>query len=81
MSPIFFDSKEVRSSDERENDHLVSLKKLIEKAKNTSFGIDHSFNQIKNHEDFIKRVPVRDYEQIKKYITRIFRRVNCNLGK
>ena len=32
MSPIFFDSKEVRSSDERENDHLVSLKKLIEKA-------------------------------------------------
>ena len=30
MSPIFFDSKEVRSSDERENDHLVSLKKLIE---------------------------------------------------
>ena len=34
MSPIFFDSKEVRSSDERENDHLVSLKNLIEKAKN-----------------------------------------------
>ena len=43
-----------------------TLKKLIEKAKNTSFGIDHNFNEIKNHEDFIKRVPVRDYEQIKK---------------
>ena len=48
-----------------------TLKKLIEKAKNTTFGIDHNFNEIKNHEDFIKRVLVRDYEQIKKYIDRI----------
>ena len=48
-----------------------TLKKLIEKAKNTSFGIEHSFNEIKHHEDFINRVPVRDYEQIKKYIDRI----------
>ena len=48
-----------------------TLKKLIEKAKNTSFGIEHNFNEIKHHEDFIKRVPVRDYEQIKKYIDRI----------
>ena len=48
-----------------------TLKKLIEKAKNTSFGIEHNFNEIKYHEDFIKRVPVRDYEQIKKYIDRI----------
>ncbi|MBK92719.1 MAG: hypothetical protein CMP33_00015 [Rickettsiales bacterium] len=48
-----------------------TLKRLIEKAKKTTFGIDHNFNEIKNHEDFIKRVPVRDYEQIKKYIDRI----------
>ena len=37
MNPAFFDSKEVRSSDERENDHLASLKNLIEKAKNVPF--------------------------------------------
>ena len=49
----------------------TTLKKLIENAKNTSFGIEHNFNEIKHHEDFIKRVPVRDYEQIKKYIDRI----------
>ena len=48
-----------------------TLKKLIEKAKNTSFGIDHNFDDIKNYKDFIDRVPVRDYEQIKKYIERI----------
>ena len=48
-----------------------TLRKLVEKAKNTNFGIEHNFNEIKYHEDFIKRVPVRDYEQIKKYISRI----------
>ena len=37
MNPAFFDSKEVRSSDKRENDHLASLKNLIEKAKNVPF--------------------------------------------
>ena len=37
-----------------------TLKKLIEKAKNTSFGIDHNFDDIKNYKDFIDRVPVRD---------------------
>ena len=36
MYQAFFDSKEVRSSDERENDHLASLKTLIEKAKNVT---------------------------------------------
>ena len=40
MSPIFFDSKEVRSSDKRENDHLVSLKKLIKKAKTITLHSD-----------------------------------------
>ena len=48
-----------------------TLKSLIKKSKNTSFGIEHKFHLIKNHEDFVKRVPVRDYEQIKKYIARI----------
>ena len=48
-----------------------TLKNLIKKSKNTSFGIEHKFHLIKNHEDFVRRVPVRDYEQIKKYIARI----------
>ncbi|QWX83715.1 GH3 auxin-responsive promoter family protein [Cellulophaga sp. HaHaR_3_176] len=41
---------------------------LIEKAKNTEFGIDHKFSQIKSHKDFIENVPVRDYEELKKYV-------------
>ena len=47
------------------------LKSLVENSKKTAFGIEHNFDEIKNHEDFIKKVPVRDYEQIKKYIERI----------
>lgn len=44
---------------------------LIDQAKNTAFGKDHHFDQIKTHEDFVKRVPIRDYEELKPYIERI----------
>ncbi|MDC3104769.1 GH3 auxin-responsive promoter family protein [bacterium] len=42
--------------------------KLIDRAKNTSFGKDHSFGSIKNYEDFKKNIPIRDYEDLSKYI-------------
>ena len=48
-----------------------TLEDLVKKGKKTIFGIEHNFDEIKNHDDFIKNVPVRDYEQIKKYIERI----------
>ncbi len=44
---------------------------LINSAKNTSFGRDHEFNGITNHDEFVKRVPVKDYEYIKTYIERV----------
>jgi hypothetical protein len=40
----------------------------ISKAQNTVFGKDHQFNTIKSYDDYKKRVPVRDYEGLKKYI-------------
>lgn len=45
---------------------------LISKAKNTSFGKDHGFDEIKTYEDFQARVPVKDYEQAKSYFDRIY---------
>ncbi len=42
--------------------------KLISSAKNTQFGKDHDFDQIKTYEDFKKQVPVRDYEELIPYI-------------
>jgi phenylacetate-coenzyme A ligase PaaK-like adenylate-forming protein len=41
---------------------------LIRQAKNTQFGIDHHFDQIKTFEDFSNNVPIRDYEDLKPYI-------------
>ncbi len=45
-----------------------TLLRLIKKAINTKFGIDHEFTNISNYEDFKKKVPIRDYESIKHYI-------------
>ncbi len=44
---------------------------LIKAANKTVFGNDHSFNEIKTHEDFVKNVPIRDYEALKVYIEKI----------
>ena len=47
------------------------FKNLIEIGTNTLFGKDHNFRGIKTHADFIKSVPIRDYEQLKPYVERI----------
>ena len=46
------------------------FQKLIRKALNTSFGKDHDFKGIETHQDFIKRVPIKDYEGLKDYFER-----------
>lgn len=44
---------------------------LIQKAKNTQFGKDHKFAHIKAVEDFVKHVPIYDYEALRPYIEEI----------
>ena len=44
---------------------------LLKEAKNTHFGKDHDFNNIKSTSDFAKKVPVRDYEELKPYVDRV----------
>jgi len=41
---------------------------LISDASATEFGRDHNFKNIKTHADFVKYVPVRDYEALKPYV-------------
>jgi len=48
-----------------------TLKQLINQAKKTQFGIDHSFDQITGYEAFKEQVPIRDYEGIRPYIDQI----------
>jgi len=47
------------------------FEKLIKKAKNTQFGKDHDFDSIKSYNDFVNRVPIRDYELLKPYVDRV----------
>jgi len=44
---------------------------LIKAATKTEFGKDHGFSDIKTYQDFIKQVPLRDYEAFKPYIEKI----------
>jgi hypothetical protein len=44
---------------------------LIQDAKQTQFGRDHHFEEIKTYEDYTKRVPIRDYEDLKPYVDRV----------
>ncbi|WP_291275189.1 GH3 auxin-responsive promoter family protein [Flavobacterium sp.] len=47
------------------------FKELIQKASTTQFGIDHKFNTVLTHEDFVNQVPVRDYEGLKNYVDQV----------
>lgn len=44
---------------------------LIKTASKTEFGKEHSFEKIKSHADFVKQVPLRNYEEYKGYIEKI----------
>ncbi|GGK30575.1 hypothetical protein GCM10007962_26160 [Yeosuana aromativorans] len=44
------------------------FEELISKAAETKFGKDHDFISINSYEDFVKRVPIRDYEELKPYV-------------
>ena len=46
------------------------LLKLINKAKNTTFGIDKGFSFIKNYTDFSTNVPIQKYESFEPLIER-----------
>jgi hypothetical protein len=47
------------------------FQELIAQAKNTAFGTDHHFENIKSHSDFVSNVPIRDYEALKPYVDRV----------
>lgn len=57
------------------NDPINTQKKvfeqLLEDAKHTAFGKDHNFAYINSYEDFVKHVPIRDYEGLRPYVDRV----------
>ncbi|WMJ72752.1 GH3 auxin-responsive promoter family protein [Cytophagaceae bacterium ABcell3] len=47
------------------------LQYLLKGGGNTAFGRDHDFSSIRNHEDFKRNVPIRDYEGLSPYVNRV----------
>ena len=48
-----------------------TLKGLLSQAAKTKFARDHDFIDIKSYEQFSEKVPIRDYEGLRKYIDRV----------
>lgn len=46
----------------------ATFEELIRKAANTRFGREHRFREIKSHEDFVRQVPIRDYEALRPWV-------------
>src|SRR5882757_7919161 len=49
------------------------LQTYLEQNAQTAFGQAHDFNSIRSYGDFVKRVPLMDYEDLEPWIERIRR--------
>jgi hypothetical protein len=47
------------------------FQQLLKTGLKTEFGRDHNFAAIKTYEDYVKQVPIRDYEGFKPYIEKV----------
>jgi hypothetical protein len=47
------------------------LQKLLYTARNTAFGQEHHFSEIRDHHDYMRKVPVHDYNALKPAIRRM----------
>ncbi len=47
------------------------FQQLIRAAKQTVFGKDHDFANIRSHADFVQKVAIRDYEALKPYVEKV----------
>lgn len=64
----FIVSRQQRWMADAENTQKRVFQSLISKATHTEFGKEHGFGSIKNHANFAKQVPIRDYEGLKDYV-------------
>jgi hypothetical protein len=52
-------------------DQEATLKELLKVGSKTSFGAEHKLSEVKTYDEYKGAVPIRDYEQYKKYIDQI----------
>jgi len=49
------------------------FRQLLKAASNTVFGKEHGFASIQSHHEFVKHVPICDYEELRPYIERVLK--------
>jgi hypothetical protein len=54
-----------------EKAQLRFLEALLEREKDTAFGREHGFAQLKGREDYRRAVPIRDYEGFRPWVDRL----------
>ncbi len=47
------------------------LANLVKKGRDTEWGTGHQFEQIRDYDDFVRNVPLNDYETLKNFIDRM----------
>lgn len=52
-------------------DQEAIFQNIIKAAAHTEFAKEHHFDEIKTHEDYVRNVPIRDYEAMRPYIDKI----------
>lgn len=64
-------SKQMKAANRAVEAQQKVFETLIKSAIDTVFGRDHHFKSIKTHTDFVKAVPLNDYEGLATYIQRV----------
>jgi hypothetical protein len=64
---VYWRPVERRASEPDRTQHAV-LQRLLSVNRETRFGIEHGFSEIRSAAEFRARVPVQDYEQLRPYI-------------
>ena len=47
------------------------LRRLVDSAASTEWGVKHRYGEVRRYSDFVSRVGVQDYETLKGYIDRM----------
>ncbi|MBA3314141.1 MAG: GH3 auxin-responsive promoter family protein [Planctomycetota bacterium] len=60
-----------QAADRPEDTQLRLLKTIVRRERNTGFGRDHKFSEIRTVADFRRQVPIGGYERLAPYIDRV----------
>ena len=74
INKLYFKKRQkaiARYANHAERIQRLVLRKLVQKASGTQWGVEHQYGSVDSYEQFVKLVPVNTYEELKGYIQRM----------